>query len=145
MWGILKTDHYLRRYKRYDKKKRDELKAVLNNLDIFLKALNSGKKPKPFLYGFLHSEPCDVIAIDQTGGPKVAVTRLYVYPDLETETLYLLTLGDKSTQADDIQDCRNFVEDIKTDPSLGGGADNGNDDQEQDEGQSDEGDRQEVR
>jgi len=132
MWGILRTDEYSRRYKSYDKKKKNELKAVLNNLDIFLKALNSGKKPKPLLYGFLHGEPCDVIAIDQTGGPKVAATRLYVYPDLQTETLYLLTLGDKATQHDDIQNCRRFVEQIKTD--LRGRPDNGDDeDDEQDE------------
>lgn len=134
MWGILKTDHYLRRYRRYDKKRNNELKAVLNNLDIFLMALNAGKMPKPLLYGFLHGEPCDVIAIDQTGGPKVAATRLYVYPDVDTETLYLLTLGDKSTQREDIQDCRNFVEQIKCNPELGRSPDDGTDDQEEDEG-----------
>jgi hypothetical protein len=131
MWGILKTDHYPRRYKRYDKKKKKELAAVLNNLDIFLKSLHSGKKPKPLIYGFLHGEPSDVIAIDQTGGTKLAEIRLYVYPDAETETLYLLTLGDKSTQSDDIQDCKAFVKYIKADPNGGGTGDDGNDHDEE--------------
>lgn len=116
MWGILKTDQYERRLKRYEKKKnkRLELAAVLNNLDIFLKSLHAGKKPKPFAYGFLHSEPSDVIAIDQKGsGGNVAATRLYVYADTPSETLYLLTLGDKSTQPGDIEDCKTFVKQIR--------------------------------
>ena len=115
MWGVLKTDQYERRLKRYHKKKHAQSMAVLNNLDIFLKALNSGKPPKPLIYGFLHGEPSDVIAIDQTGGVKLAETRLYVYPDRETETLYLLTIGDKQTQAEDIRDCMAFVKQIKSD------------------------------
>jgi len=108
----METEQYKRRHKQYEKKKnkRPELAAVLNNLDIFLKSLNSGKKPKPFVYGFLHSEPVGIIAIDQKGsGVNIAETRLYVYPDTETETLYLVTLGDKSTQRDDIKDCKTFA------------------------------------
>ena len=144
MWGILKTDEYDRRYKRYDKKKRRELIAVLNNLDIFLRSLNSGKKPKPLIYGFLHGEPSGVIAIDQTGADgKVAATRLYVYADAETETLYLLTLGDKSSQSDDVLNCKRFVKQINADPNFGGERDDGRDDEEegQCEGQADEGGR----
>jgi hypothetical protein len=129
MWGILTTDHYLRRCKRYDKKKKNELLAVLNNLDIFLMSLRSGKKPKPLIYGFLHGEPSGVIAIDQTGGVKLAATRLYVYPDTETETLYLLTLGDKSTQEADIQDCKRFVKQIQADPNCGRAQDHGHDEE----------------
>jgi hypothetical protein len=59
----------------------------------------------------------------------LAATRLYVYPDVEAETLYLLTLGDKSTQADDIQDCKQFVKQIKANPNRGSTADDGEDDQ----------------
>jgi hypothetical protein len=102
---------------------------------IFLDA-NSGKKPKPLIYGFLHSEPSGVIAIDQTGGRKVKATRLYVYPDVETETLYLLTLGDKSTQDDDIQDCRRFVKQIKADPHRGS---KGDENDEHDDGEESDG------
>jgi hypothetical protein len=141
MWGILKTDEYERRYKRYDKKKSKELIAVLSNLDIFLMSLRSGRKPKPFAYGFLHVEPSDVIAIDQTGNEgKVSATRLYVYPDTETETLYLLTIGDKSSQKDDIQNCKRFVKQIKAEPNCGGTqADEQDDNEDGDEEQADEG------
>ena len=85
------------------------------------------------IYGFLHAEPSGVIAIDQTGGVKLAATRLYVYLEVETETLYLLTLGDKSTQKDDIKDCKSFVKQIKDDPDDGGIEDHENN-EDDDEG-----------
>ena len=79
-----------------------------------MSSLQSGKSPKPFVYGFLHSEPSDIIAIDQKGaGSKLAATRLYVYPDTVTDTLYLLTIGDKPSQSVAIQDCKRFVAQIK--------------------------------
>lgn len=79
MWRLLHTDVYSRQSKWYGKKKKNELKAVLDNLDTLVKSLDSGKKPKPFAYGFLHLEPCDIIAIDERGAAtKLAATRLYV-------------------------------------------------------------------
>jgi hypothetical protein len=114
MWKTEPTDDFNRQLKWYDKKKKNELKAVADNLDMFLKSLNDGRSPKPFVFGFLHEEPSDVIAIDQRGAStKVGVTRLYVYPSVATETLYLLTIGDKQTQNDDIQLCKRMVAIIK--------------------------------
>jgi hypothetical protein len=130
MWVIQKTDCYERRHRHYSKKKKRELLSVLNNLDIFLASLRSGRKPKPFAFGFLHVEPSDVIAIAQTGGPNLAATRLYVYPDTETETLYVLTVGDKSTQPKDIQDCKEFVKQIRGEPNKGSVRNHGRDNQE---------------
>jgi hypothetical protein len=63
----------------------------------------------------MHHEPLGVVAIDQKGGGKsLAQTRLYVYPDTETETLYVITLGDKGSQKDDIATCRAFVNELRT-------------------------------
>jgi len=115
MWKTLQTDEFDRRFKRYEKKAPRELQAVLDNLDLFLEALKAGVKPKPPAFGFLHVEPSDVLAIDQKGGGnKLAQTRLYVYPDTTAKTLYLLTLGDKTSQREDIKNCKAFVEHIKT-------------------------------
>jgi hypothetical protein len=84
-------------------------------------SLNAGSRPKPFCFGFLHSEPEDVIAIDQKGhGRNLAETRLYVYPDTESETLYLLTVGDKPSQGDDIENCKRFVHQIKHSTNVPG-------------------------
>jgi hypothetical protein len=62
--------------------------------------------------GFIHDEPDGIKAIDQKGGGqkmKLQQTRLYVYPDITNRILYLLTIGDKGTQRDDINLCREFV------------------------------------
>ncbi len=113
-WTIVGTEAYERRAKWYSKKRRAESIAVLADLDVLVGSLRSGKPPKPFVHGFLHAEPAGIIAIDQTGaGRKLAATRLYLYPDLPTDTLYLLTTGDKPSQSGDIQDCKRLLAQIK--------------------------------
>jgi hypothetical protein len=110
MWEIKATDEYEKRLKHYQKKHPRESAAVLNNLDTYHKALSGGTKPKQATFGFVHPEPCDVVAIDQKrAGPALAQTRLYVYPDATRKTLYLITLGDKKSQHDDIRICKDFV------------------------------------
>lgn len=119
MWDLVKSEQYQRRYERYMKKKSNQLNAVLENLEVLLRYLRLGKHPQTLQCKFLHKEPSGVLAIDQSGGPKVAATRLYVYADRTTKTLYLLTLGDKTTQRDDIQDCVRYAKQIKEDPEIG--------------------------
>src|SRR4051794_15687256 len=110
MWKLQDVDEYRRRHRRYEKDHPRELRAVMDNLDTFFKSLESGVKPLQIKHGFLHNEPQGVVAIDQKGGGKdLAQTRLYVYPDLETETLFLITLGDKRSQKNDLTTCRTFV------------------------------------
>lgn len=114
MWKLEQTDEYVRRHKRYVKNHPRELQAVLDNLDTYFKSLKAGVKPLQIKHGFLHPEPLGVVAIDQKGGgKKLAQTRLYVYPDTDTETLYVITLGDKRSQQDDIRTCRAFVNELR--------------------------------
>jgi hypothetical protein len=114
MWQVSPEDDYCRCHKWYEKKRSRELKAVLTNLDTFLTALQSGAKVQQIKVGFLHPEPCGVLAIDQRGAKgSLAETRLYVFPDDDTETLHLLTIGDKNSQAADIQRCKEFVEGLR--------------------------------
>lgn len=63
----------------------------------------------------MHPEPHGVWALTEQGGhgKGLAATRLYVYPDPDTETLYEITLGDKQTQPNDIKFCSEFVADLK--------------------------------
>jgi len=140
MWRILKTGEFERRYKRYDKKKRQQLLAVTNNLARFVTLLNAGRKPKPLAYGFLRDEGLGILRISEAGSAaRVAATRLYVYPDAEREDLYLLTIGDKNSQSDDIESCKRFVKKLRADQDLEGGR--GHDDQ--DAGEGEEADAQE--
>ena len=114
MWRLECVDEYERRRKRYQKDRPNELLAVLDNLDTYHKSLDMGAEPLRRVHGFMHIEPSGVIAIDQKGGGRyLAQTRLYVYPDTETETLYVITLGDKQSQRQDIQTCREFVKQIR--------------------------------
>jgi hypothetical protein len=114
MWKLEPSDEYDRRHKRYVKNHPRELQAVLDNLDTYFKSLEAGVKPLQISHGFMHHEPLGVVAIDQKGGGKsLAQTRLYVYPDTETETLHVITLGDKGSQKDDIATCRTFVQELR--------------------------------
>jgi hypothetical protein len=98
MWKLADpTEEYERRRKRFEKKKRNQLLAVLDNLDTLMQGLKDGLKLEQVAtFGFVHREPCGVLAVDQKGGgAKLAQTRLYVYPDKESMTVHPIILGDK--------------------------------------------------
>lgn len=114
-WRIEPTDAYSRAHKRYEKKQPAELIAVLDNLDRYFKTIAHGVHPQFVVAGYIHDEGKGVRAIDQKGGGKgkLRQTRLYVYPDVNQKVLYLITIGDKSSQKDDIKLSANFVIKLK--------------------------------
>lgn len=118
MWKMQQgAADYGRSQKWFEKKKPRELAAVLDNLDTFIKGLNEYglKLEQVRTFGFVHAEPHGILAIDQKGGGRgLAETRLYVYPNQQTETIYLVTLGDKGSQSGDIELCRNFIAELRT-------------------------------
>jgi hypothetical protein len=119
-WTIESTDEFERSLKRYQKKHPAELAAVLNNLDTYFKAVEFVEHPLQVTGGYIHNEPKGIIAIDQRGGgrkTKLKVTRLYVYSDAEKRILYVLTIGDKQSQAQDIKNCKEKVKKLKRDNS----------------------------
>jgi hypothetical protein len=65
--------------------------------------------------GFVHDEPDGIKAIDQRGVLKMKLreSRLYVFPEVLGKILYLLTIGDKRSQGEDIQFCREYVRSLK--------------------------------
>lgn len=110
MWKSKISADYERRHKKYLKRHRRELLAVLNNLDTYAKALGRGVKPLQITGGFIHPEPHGVVAIDQQGGgASLKETRLYVFPEVETEVLHVITLGDKGSQGRDIETSSAYV------------------------------------
>lgn len=114
MWTIEPTEKYKRDQRWYEKKRRRELEAVLDNLDSYVEALQLGTHPLQVKAGFIHPEPHGVVAIDQKGGRKsLAETRLYVYPDTNSKVLYLIALGDKNTQKADIKLCNDMVAELR--------------------------------
>ena len=114
MWNLELTGLYTRKFKKFHKKHSREAIAVLNNLDTYHKTLNRGINPLQIKAGWIHPETQGAVAIDQKGGGKdLLQTRLYIYPDVESGTVYLITIGDKNSQKADIADCRKFINQLR--------------------------------
>ena len=115
-WTTTSTEQYARDQRKYEKKFPNELTATVNNLDTYFTTLQKVQNPLQVTGGFIHNEPSGIKAIDQTGGTKkhkLKQTRLYIYPDTVSKTLYLLCIGDKTSQKRDIQNCKKFVKKLK--------------------------------
>lgn len=116
LWEIKRTRKFETKYKRYEKKRHDELQAVMVNLDRYVRALQLGTPIQQIKAGFIHKEPKGIKALDQKGGGrkvKLQETRLYIFPYMDEKTIYLLTIGNKNSQDNDIQFCKKQVEKIK--------------------------------
>ena len=114
MWKLEPSEQWGKDAKHYDKKRPNELAAVLRNLERFVKLLNVSKNSKSAEAGYLHKEPHDVIAVDQKGGgSNLQQTRLYTYPVDQTKTLHLITIGTKETQHSDIEYSKTFADSFK--------------------------------
>jgi hypothetical protein len=118
MWSIIRTDSLASRLKKLEKKNGREVRAIFDNLDTYLVSLNQGVRPMQlFQHSFVHNEKKGVHAIDQSPLKKGFKTlRLYVYPDEPTRTLHVITLGDKSQQASDVNDCARYVDTLRASP-----------------------------
>jgi len=99
----------------FAKSRKREFEAVMVNLNTYLTALKMGTNPLQIKYGFVRPERHGVVAIDQSGahGKGIVPLRLYIYPDVDTQTLFLLTLGDKRSQKNDISYAHEFVNDLR--------------------------------
>ena len=102
------------RIKHYAKKHRREYVSCLANLADVITALNSGAAVTAIPYGFFRSEHEDVYRIGQTNVKHPHETRLYVYACVIRTTIYILTVGDKSTQQLDINACHAKARELKS-------------------------------
>lgn len=90
-----------------------------------MQALDQGSKPAQIQGGCIHREPMGVVAFDERGGGKkeggknlgkgLRPTRLYTFPEMQTEVLHTIILGDKSTQSDDISHAKQYVKELEED------------------------------
>ena len=68
-----------------------------------------------------------VHAIDQSPLKKgFKELRLYVYPETDTTTLHVLTVGDKGQQHDDVRECCEYVRPLRKERESGRAADSEN-------------------
>jgi hypothetical protein len=111
-WDVQQSEGFEKVVKWYNKKRPNELAAVLGNVDRLLDMLNKFQNA-PIRAGFIHPEPMGVFAVDQRPVPHIEVTRLYTYPDHSTKTLHLITIGNKKEQDSDIEYCKEFLKNLK--------------------------------
>ena len=124
MWYLQPEADYEKRIKKWPKKHRRELKAMLDNLDTFHKALCQGMSLERVPFSFVHQdEPKGIMLIDQKGaGAGVRQTRLYIYPDATTKILHLITIGfkERHSQRADIQYATEFIDSLRREKDENG-------------------------
>jgi hypothetical protein len=116
MWRFLVTSHFERAKRRYDKKRPEELAAVLRNLDRLRELLDGLPNCRAAQAGYLHHEQAGLWAIDQKGPSrtKLQETRLYVFPVDETRALHIITVGNKNSQAVDLRVALEYVRSLQS-------------------------------
>lgn len=117
MWKLIPQDLFVQTVKRVQKRRPDELNAVMSNLKRFKDRLDAGERPGTFVTSYLHPEPMGILAIDQRIGKKsrnFAELRLYILPVVETEKIYLLVVGDKESQKADIGAAKKLAEQLRS-------------------------------
>ena len=115
-WEIIVAEGFEKRYERFAKKRPHESKAMWNNLGMYVDLLEEGSHPLQIKEGFIHHKVgLGIKEIDQKGCdiPKPMQSRLYVYPDADTKTLHLMTVGNKTDQASDVQLARRYVTNLR--------------------------------
>jgi hypothetical protein len=104
------------KFKKFASKYRREFASLFANLDKILALLKAGQKLGSFQVGFFRSEGQGVYRIGQTGVPSAKESRLYVFPHEESRTMYVLTIGTKEGQADDINEAHRIARSLKNNP-----------------------------
>lgn len=115
-WQIVHADGFEGRYQRFFKKHRHESTAMMRNLAKYFDLLKDGKNPLQIKEGFIHHKVgLGIKEIDQKGSdiPKPMQSRLYVYPDVETNILHVITVGNKTDQSADVRLARQYVAGLK--------------------------------
>lgn len=101
------------RFKDYNKKHPREFASCFVNLGLVMDLLNRHGGVKGFQVGFFKSEGKNVYRIGQTGVKHAQETRLYVHIDEASRCVRVLTIGDKSSQSDDIRRCHDVAKNLK--------------------------------
>ena len=120
-WEIAESDIFRQRLRRYEKRHEAAAAQALVNAQTYFEALQMGLQPLQISAGFIRPEVGGAVAIDERGsGKKLHLTRLYLFAEVETETLWFITIGDKRTQTrTDIPDVRGFLETRKKEREEG--------------------------
>src|SRR5688572_16924829 len=111
---MLNTEHAVKtRFERFAADHPREYASLFANLDKIMGLLKSGNKVGGFNVNFFRSEGGGVYRIGQTGVPSAKESRLYLYPDNDTRVMYIIDIGTKDAQQEDINKAKEAVERIR--------------------------------
>lgn len=119
MWKLEPYPGYDNQVKKFSRKHEEETNAVLSNLQTYLSILQrTDNLQLANKENFVHKEPDGMVAIDERGAKtdrkkgKLKATRLYVYAYVLNETVYMLGIGGKDSQKQDIETRREKIRQI---------------------------------
>lgn len=101
------------KFKKFAGKYRREYVSLFANLEKIMGLLKAGQKLGSFQVGFFKSEREGVYRIGQTGVPSAKESRLYVFPDEAKRVMYVLNIGTKEGQGDDINEAHRIARGLK--------------------------------
>lgn len=103
-----------RKFKKFSEKHPREYESLFANLEKVVRLLRCGNKIGGFQIGFFRSEGEGVYRIGQTSVPGAKESRLYVFFDEQNHICYVLNIGDKDSQSEDINEAKQSVKQIKS-------------------------------
>jgi hypothetical protein len=101
------------RFKKVRKRYPREYVSCFANLDKIVKLLNAGHALGALKIGFFRSEKEGLYRVRQTGVQGSKEMRLYVFADVDDQVLYVLEIGTKETQRDDLKRAKDVVSRLK--------------------------------
>lgn len=101
------------KFKKFSGKYRREYVSLFANLDKIMGLLRAGQKLGSFQVGFFRPEGQGVYRIGQTGVPSAKESRLYVFPEEHGHVMYVLNIGTKEGQSDDINEAHRIAKGLK--------------------------------
>jgi hypothetical protein len=102
------------KFKRFAKRHERENESLFANLEKIMVLLRSDNKIGSFQVGFFRSEGDGLYRIGQTGVPGAKESRLYVWPDQGRRIVYVLGIGIKETQQEDLSECKSALKLIRS-------------------------------
>jgi hypothetical protein len=102
-------------FNKFQKNHSREYVSCFSNLYWIIEILNDGQKISKLDHNpsYFRSEGKGLYRIGQTGVVGAKETRLYVYPDEQDKIMYILAIGTKEGQKDDINNAHRFIKSIK--------------------------------
>lgn len=112
-WSICTEFKEENRFRRYEKKHRAEYLSCMARFADVLMRFDEVGHPRLIGKGFFQSEGEDIYRISQARVQNSLEVRLYIYVCMIESKLYPITMGDKTTQQDDINRCHAVARQIR--------------------------------